>query len=64
MTQPDDMATINAALHGDKRTVLQQQLKEIDREILEYLILELAQRQRYAQGNLGTARSVRAAQAE
>ena len=42
--QPDDMSTINAALHGDKRTVLQQQLKEIDREILEYLILELALR--------------------
>ena len=41
---PDDMATVSAALHGDKRTVLQQQLKEIAREILEYLILELAQR--------------------
>jgi hypothetical protein len=40
----DDMATLNAALHGDKRTVLQEQLKEIDREILEYMLLELAQR--------------------
>ena len=47
MTAPqpsDDIDIINAALHGDKRTVLQHQLREIDREILEYIMLELAQR--------------------
>jgi hypothetical protein len=40
----DDLDTISAALHGDKRTVLQAQLREIDREILEYILLELAHR--------------------
>jgi hypothetical protein len=40
----DELDTISAALHGDKRTVLQVQLREIDREILEYILLELAHR--------------------
>src|SRR5436305_12962678 len=35
---------ISAALHGDKQTVLKHQLTQIDREILENIFLELAQR--------------------
>jgi|ERR1051326_8816354 hypothetical protein len=40
----DEIDAVSAALHGDKRTVLQHQLREIAREILEYILLELAQR--------------------
>lgn len=40
----DELDVVNAALNGDQRTVLQQQLREIRREILEYILLELAQR--------------------
>lgn len=42
--QLSEIDIISAALTGDKRAVLQHQLKEISREILEYIVLELAQR--------------------
>lgn len=43
-TPKDDIDIISAALHGDKQTVLKHQLAQIDREILENIFLELAQR--------------------
>lgn len=42
--QQNEIDIISAALHGDKRAVLEAQLKAIDHEILEYILLELAQR--------------------
>src|SRR5262245_24919494 len=43
-TPKDDIDIISAALHGDKQAVLKHQLAQIDREILENIFLELAQR--------------------
>jgi hypothetical protein len=40
----NDIDIIAAALHGDKQKVLKQQLRQINRDILENLFLELAQR--------------------
>ena len=48
MTDPhektNDIDIIAAALHGDKQAVLKYQLRQISREILENIFLELAQR--------------------
>lgn len=48
MTEPpnkeDDIDIISAALDGDKQAVLKHQLGQINRDILENIFLELAQR--------------------
>lgn len=43
MTEPSDVDVITAALHGDKQTVLRESIKMVQREILENIILKLAQ---------------------
>jgi hypothetical protein len=40
----DEIDIISAALDGDKQTVLKHQLAQINRDILENIFLELAQR--------------------